>query len=88
MTESAYAGNILKVDLSSGRCSDMPTLDYAERFVGGRGIAAKIYWDEVQPQVAVSNGVLFVCVGCLDGAVGGVDVVEACGCGAYINSVV
>ena len=51
MTESAYAGNILKVDLSSGRCSDMPTSDYAERFVGGRGIAAKIYWDEVQPQV-------------------------------------
>lgn len=29
----------------------MPTSDYADRFVGGRGIAAKIYWDEVPPEV-------------------------------------
>ncbi len=29
----------------------MPTMDYADRFLGGRGIAAKIYWDEVPPEV-------------------------------------
>jgi len=29
----------------------MPTMDYADRFLGGRGIAAKIYWDEVTPEV-------------------------------------
>jgi len=29
----------------------MSTMDYAQRFLGGRGIAAKIYWDEVPPQV-------------------------------------
>ena len=29
----------------------MPTVDYADRFLGGRGIAAKIYWDEVPPEV-------------------------------------
>jgi aldehyde:ferredoxin oxidoreductase len=45
-----YAGKILTVDLSSGRISDVPTLTYADRFVGGRGIAAKIYWDEVPPE--------------------------------------
>lgn len=42
-----YAGKILKVDLSLGTMVDVPTTDYAERFVGGRGIGAKIYWDEV-----------------------------------------
>ena len=29
----------------------MSTMDYADRFLGGRGIAAKIYWDEVPPEV-------------------------------------
>ncbi len=46
-----YAGNILRVDLFSGRIACVPTKDYAERFVGGIGIAAKVYWDEVSPDV-------------------------------------
>jgi aldehyde:ferredoxin oxidoreductase len=29
----------------------MPTMDYANRFLGGRGIATKIYWDEVPLEV-------------------------------------
>ncbi len=45
--EFGYAGKILKVDLSSASTSDVPTSNYADRFIGGRGIAAKIYWDEV-----------------------------------------
>ena len=45
-----YAGKILKVDLSRGNTSELPTSDYADRFLGGRGIAAKIYWDEVPPE--------------------------------------
>jgi len=51
METYGYAGKILRVDLSSGSTSDTPTMDYAEKFVGGRGIAAKIYWDEVPPEV-------------------------------------
>ncbi|MBU2608870.1 MAG: hypothetical protein KKF26_06080, partial [Chloroflexi bacterium] len=47
--EFGYAGKILKVDLSSGITSELYTSDYADRFLGGRGIAAKIYWDEVPP---------------------------------------
>ena len=47
--EFGYAGKILKVDLSSVRVNDLQTSDYADRFIGGRGIAAKIYWDEVPP---------------------------------------
>src|SRR3990170_6805980 len=44
-----YGGKILKVDLSSGRITKTPTAEYAEKFLGGRGLAAKIYWDEVPP---------------------------------------
>jgi len=42
-----YAGEILKVDLSQGHIVKMPTVDYSDRFLGGRGVAAKLYWDEV-----------------------------------------
>lgn len=51
MAEFGYAGQILKVDLSSGKTTKLATADYADRFIGGRGIAARIYWDEVAPQV-------------------------------------
>ena len=44
-----YSEKILKVDLSSGRVTRLSTLDYAGRFIGGRGLAAKLYWDEVPP---------------------------------------
>jgi aldehyde:ferredoxin oxidoreductase len=50
VAEFGYAGKILKVDLSSARISYIPTSDYTDRFIGGRGIAAKIYWDEVPPE--------------------------------------
>ena len=46
-----YMGKILRVDLSSGTVTHIPTMEYADRFLGGRGIAAKIYWDEVPPEV-------------------------------------
>jgi aldehyde:ferredoxin oxidoreductase len=42
-----YAGKILRIDLSSARISLALTSDYADRFIGGRGIGARIYWDEV-----------------------------------------
>jgi len=61
--EAGYAGKILRVDLSSGSVSSARTLDHAERFVGGRGIAAKIYWDEVSPEIGAfdpQNRLIFV----------------------------
>lgn len=45
-----YAGKILRVDLSLGRTWVQPTSDYAE-FIGGRGFAVKVHWDEVPPHV-------------------------------------
>jgi aldehyde:ferredoxin oxidoreductase len=51
MPTFGYAGKILRVDLSSGNIAEVSTLDYADRFLGGRGIATKVYWDEVLPEV-------------------------------------
>jgi len=55
MAEFGYAGRILRVDLSSGSATEVFTRKYADRFIGGRGIAAKIYWDEVSPTINAFN---------------------------------
>jgi aldehyde:ferredoxin oxidoreductase len=50
MTHSGgYAGSILRVDLTTGTTEQIPTQRYSDLFLGGRGIAARIYWDEVPP---------------------------------------
>ncbi|MDH3356274.1 MAG: hypothetical protein OEM06_02315 [Desulfobacteraceae bacterium] len=46
-----WCGKILNVDLSNSRVTERDTMDYAERFLGGRGIATRIYWEEVGPDV-------------------------------------
>ncbi|MBM3132853.1 MAG: hypothetical protein FJZ95_07480 [Chloroflexi bacterium] len=51
MSEFGYAGKILRVDLSERKIETVPTSDYSDRFLGGRGIGAKIYWDEVPPEI-------------------------------------
>lgn len=53
-----YTGQILRVDLSSGSVTKIPTMDYADRFIGGKGIAIKTYWDEVPPEVKALDHVL------------------------------
>ncbi|MDY6835556.1 MAG: aldehyde ferredoxin oxidoreductase N-terminal domain-containing protein [Chloroflexota bacterium] len=45
-----YAGKMMRVDLSQGKTSTVPIDEYADSFLGGRGIAAKVHWDEVSPQ--------------------------------------
>ncbi len=46
-----WVGKMLRVDLTSGKCTVSPTSDYVPRYLGGRGLAARIYWDEVPPDV-------------------------------------
>jgi aldehyde:ferredoxin oxidoreductase len=63
MREHGYAGRILEVDLSSGSTSSRPTADYADAFVGCRGIGTKIYWDEVPPEAKAfdpENRLIFI----------------------------
>ncbi len=50
MSEYGYAGEILRVDLSSGKSSRLPTAAYAEKYIGGNGIAARLYWEMVPPE--------------------------------------
>ena len=46
-----YAGEILQVDLTNSVISRIPTRLYAEKYLGGRGIASRLYWETVSPQV-------------------------------------
>jgi aldehyde:ferredoxin oxidoreductase len=50
MEQPGYAGRILRANLSSRRIDALPTSDYADRFLGGRGIATRLYWDHVPPR--------------------------------------
>jgi aldehyde:ferredoxin oxidoreductase len=46
----SWAGKILFVDLSKKTIAAKNTMEYAGRFLGGRGIATRIYWEEVKPE--------------------------------------
>jgi len=62
MESFGYAGKILSVDLSSGTVGEIPTSDYAVRFIGGRGIADGLFWDRVPPETGAlhpDNGLTF-----------------------------
>jgi len=61
------------VDLSTGATRTIATDRYASRFVGGRGLATGIYWDEVPPEVGFDHedNRLILAVGPLCGAPGG-----------------
>lgn len=62
MSQFGYAGKILVVDLSNGKTWTLPTNDYAPLFLGGRGIAAKLYWDLVPPETrALDPGNCIIC---------------------------
>lgn len=39
------------VNLSEGKTTTLPTAAYADKFIGGRGVAARIYWEMVPPGV-------------------------------------
>ncbi len=63
MAEYGYAGEILKVDLSDRKITKLPTANYADKYVGGRGFAVKLYWDLVPPEAkAYDPGNCFICV--------------------------
>ncbi|MEM1602268.1 MAG: aldehyde ferredoxin oxidoreductase N-terminal domain-containing protein [Candidatus Bathyarchaeia archaeon] len=42
-----WVGKILRVNLTTGRIEKIDTMKYAEKFIGGRGIAAAIAWEEM-----------------------------------------
>ena len=63
MTGNGYAGEILVVDLTNRKVSTLATDDYADRFLGGKGIAARLYWEMVPSHTkAFEPGNCFICV--------------------------
>ncbi|MBI5549503.1 MAG: hypothetical protein HY901_36920, partial [Deltaproteobacteria bacterium] len=70
---SAYAGKILRIDLSTGRSETFDTEPYARRFLGGRGVATAIHWAEVPPEAGFDHedNRLVVAFGPLCGMAGG-----------------
>ena len=49
----SYMGNILRVDLTTGKVKIEPLPEELAKFyLGGRGLGAKILYDEVKPGIA------------------------------------
>ncbi len=46
-----YTGKIARVDLSTGAVTQIPTEKYTRDYIGGHGLAARIYWEEVPPDI-------------------------------------
>ena len=64
-----WAGKILRVDLSSGRVWTESSIPYGQNYIGGRGLAARIAWDEIPPGTGAfdPDNRLIVAVGPLTG---------------------
>ncbi len=58
-----WMGKILSVNLSTAEISEFDTQPYADKYLGGRGIASRIYWDTVKPETrafAPENRLIFM----------------------------
>jgi aldehyde:ferredoxin oxidoreductase len=45
-----WVGKTLQVDLSTPEIAQFPTKPYADKYLGGRGIGAGLYWEKVGPE--------------------------------------
>ena len=45
-----WVGKILEVNLTTGEIGTRDTMRYARDYIGGRGMAARIAWDEIPPE--------------------------------------
>ena len=48
---NGWMGKILHIDLSDSKVSEIETQPYAEKYLGGRGLASRLYWEKVTPDV-------------------------------------
>jgi aldehyde:ferredoxin oxidoreductase len=69
MAINGWVGKILWVDLTSGDITEIPTTDYVPKFIGGRGVAAAIHFDNQGPEVGAFDpeNLLFFMTGPLTG---------------------
>ena len=50
-TVGGWAGKILRVDLTDGRVWTEPSVDLGRQYLGARGVAARLAWEEIPPGV-------------------------------------
>ncbi|MHB8104490.1 MAG: aldehyde ferredoxin oxidoreductase N-terminal domain-containing protein [Dehalococcoidales bacterium] len=55
MPDFGYAGQILKVDLSNGNITKQPSADYTRKYIGGHGLASRLYWEMVPAQAKAAD---------------------------------
>ncbi|MBR2738730.1 MAG: aldehyde ferredoxin oxidoreductase [Lachnospiraceae bacterium] len=56
-----YCGKIARIDLTTGEISSLDTYQYVPKYVGGRMIIHRIFWDEVKPGTgALDEGNKFI----------------------------
>ncbi|UCD08866.1 MAG: hypothetical protein JSU79_11000 [Dehalococcoidales bacterium] len=58
-----WAGKILNINLGRSDISEIDTRPYAEKYLGGRGIASRIYWEKVNHETGAfdpENHLIFV----------------------------
>ena len=49
---NGWMGRILQVDLTRSKITHIPIELYAEKYLGGRGIASRLYWESVSPETS------------------------------------
>jgi aldehyde:ferredoxin oxidoreductase len=49
--QCGWAGKILRVNLTEGTFSSVDTMKYVPKYVGGMGVAHRIWWEEMRPGV-------------------------------------
>ena len=47
-----WTGKILRINLSNHSVDERSSMTYASRFIGGRGLASRMYWDELNPPLS------------------------------------
>jgi aldehyde:ferredoxin oxidoreductase len=47
---NGWMGKILHADLGNSKITEFSTQPYAEKYLGGRGIGTRIYWEKVKPE--------------------------------------
>ncbi len=55
MASYGWVGKILRINLSSGKAETENSGKYAEKYIGGRGVAARIAWEEIPPNIDAYN---------------------------------
>src|SRR4030042_5614514 len=58
-----WMGKILNIDLTTPKISTIDLGPYAEKYLGGRGVASRLYWEKVNPETGAfdpENHLIFV----------------------------